>query len=748
MVLSNDITQNTIQNITKHITDFLDSIGRMDAFKSVISIAVFVLIFAWLLLSFRKRVNKITNKQLESFIYDGKYIPQIYIELSESMEYLRYFIYGNKWKNRIISYYNTIFKGYDGKVILNNLNTKIKSKLFIFQKFKTLKDNIANTIIEFENIRTETVEITEENRETIFYLQNLIYHRISALKQCELLIDLVKAKDLILIGNAGNGKTNILCRLSEVLIKNKIPCLLINAKDINISCLDFVANKLPFMNIVRKHCGLFLKIYNFLLYLLRKNLFIIIDAINENDREVFVESLGSLLDYYSKFPRFKIILSCRSEYFDSRYNQYFDNCSFKPYKLIIDDILYDERAKGKIFSVYSDYYNVHAYLAKHIMNRLLNSLLLMRIFFEVNANQEKCNLELRNAEIYKMYIDMVSSKVEGLDLYQIMNTISMLMVNSLNFDSVKITDLNLSSKDLEMLHSCLDNNLIISRRIVKGTGITERTYEIIYFVFDELRDFCLSRYLLIKDEENQDITFSSLFDFLEQLFVEKKSPLEGVMKYSYYYLKKESNDNACISILDKYGSSDAMDFYDYRHIREQDRLFHNIGISLIFTNFSDLKYYELTYIAKYIVKNPLVFWRILSILLQNEFTHNSPGIEFALDVLLYNHSYEEVNNIVSSFFDDKVRFYSYISSNEPRRIEHLCKSLDALKQANGDFSSELKQLLLLIATIEPNENSIHAYKEYASDTAVLEALKERLGFHGIIINFVNLRGSTYSGIEY
>ena len=36
--------------------------------------------------------------QVEFFIADGKYIPQIYIELSEAMEYLRYFIYRNKWK--------------------------------------------------------------------------------------------------------------------------------------------------------------------------------------------------------------------------------------------------------------------------------------------------------------------------------------------------------------------------------------------------------------------------------------------------------------------------------------------------------------------------------------------------------------------------------------------------------------------------------------------------------------------------
>lgn len=327
---------------------------------------------------------------------------------------------------------------------------------------------------------------------------------------------------------------------------------------------------------------------------------------------------------------------------------------------------------------------------------------------------------------------MVSSKAVGLDFYQIMNKISKIMIDSLNFDSVKISDLCLSLKDLEIFHNCLDNNLIISRKLVEGIDITERTYEVIYFVFDELRDFCLSRYLLIEAEENKEESFASVFTFFEKLFNGKKSPLEGVLKYSYYYLKKKSNDSACISILEKYGSSDVMDFYSFRDFREQERLFHNIGMSLIFTDFSDLKFYELEYVSKYIIEKPFVFWRVFSILLQNEYTHNSPDIGLALDVLLNDHSCEEICKIVRAFFDDKYRLYSYISSNEPRRIEQLCKSLDVLKQANGDFSFELKQFLLLISTIESDENMLYEFKEYALDIKVFDALKERLKSNDII----------------
>lgn len=716
----------TTKKSTLSFTDILDFIGNFDTICGIISVVIIVVLFVWLLLTFRKKINNSTKKQVDFFISDGKYIPQIYIELSEAMEYLRYFTYSNKWKKRIIRCYNTVFKGYDGKVILKTLNTNIKSKLFLLQKTETIKSKISKAHNELENIRTYKTKAEDDNREAFFHMRQLIYYRTDALKQCELLIDLIKTKNLIVIGSAGNGKTNLLCRLSEMLIKIKLPCLLINARDINTNCSDYIVNKLPFVKKIHNHSALFLRIYDCLLFLRRKHFFIIIDAINENDRDVFVESLGSLLDDFSKYKRIKFILSCRSEYFDSRYSQYFNSCESQPYKLKLDEIRYDERAKEKIFSVYSEYYNIHTHLPKYIKDRLLNSLLLMRIFFEVNSNQEKCNLELRNAEIYKMYIDMISSKTVGLDLHEIMNNISKLMVDSLDFDSVKIADLGLSSKDLEMFQNCLDNNLIISRKLVEGTDITERTYEVIYFVFDELRDFCLSRYLLITAEDEQDKSFTSLFSFLETIFKEKQSPLEGVLKYSYYYLKKTENDDACRLILEKYGSSDAVNIYNFRDYREEKRLFNNIGMSLIFTDFSDLKDYELDYVSKYIIKNPLAFWKIFYILLQNEYTYNTPGVCLALEILLNNHSYEEIRKIINAFFNDKEKFYSYVSSNEPRQIEVLCDSLDMLKQAKGDFSFELKQFLLLIATIESDENLLYEFKEFALDTDVFDSLKERM----------------------
>ena len=727
MILNSDVTQSTIQTAT----NVIDYIGSVQTVWEVVSVLLLAGLLVWIVLTFRKRINNITQKQINLFMTEGKYIPQLYIEVSSSMEYLRFFTHGKKWKKRIVNSYNLTFKGYDGKKIVKILKPKSKTRLSRYQRIDKIRNTMINISSELESVKNHKTHTYEEIGDTSFALRSLTYGRLYSLNQCILLCDLIKAKNLIVVGSAGNGKTNLLCRLSQMLIDSKIPCLLVNAKEINTNCTDYIKNQLPLGKCLRNHSDLFLRLMNFVLKVRRRSLFIIIDAINENDREIFVESIGRLLDDFSNFSCIQIILSCRSEYFDSRYMQYFKDCKSRPYKLRLDEISYNDRAKEKLLSVYSEYYNVHTVLPLYVKEKLLCSLLLMRIFFEVNEGQGKNNLELRNAEIYKMYIDMVSSKASGLDLYDIMNKISKLMVESFSFDNVKITDLYLSSRDLDCFRNCLDNNLIISRKLIKGNGITERNYEVIYFVFDELRDFCLSRYLLVNSEENDDNSYKFALDFIDKLFKEKLSPLEGILKYTYYYLKKELNDSICELLLKKYGFSDARNFYNCRNYLSHKRLFNNMGLSLIFADFYDVRPFELDYITKYIIENPAAFWNIFRIHLQNELTLNNPSIELVFDILLTNHSYDDIYKIISFFFDDKHKPYLYLSIDEARKIDHLCSALDKIKEQNGDLSFELKQFMLLISAIEPDEFLLEEYQDLALNNDVFNALKSRVNLSEI-----------------
>ena len=195
-----------------------------------------------------------------------------------------------------------------------------------------------------------------------------------------------------------------------------------------------------------------------------------------------------------------MLLTCRREYFDSRYKTLFSAGEEKPYIFNLQEAEYDERATIKMIKAYMKHFNVRGPFSLETQDKLKNSLFLTRIFFEVNSNRDECMLEFRNAEIYKLYFEKIASENKGVDLKAIVNSIARYMFAEFQFDKIPIEELHLSSDDLDSLRNLLDNNLIISRSVRAGIGITEREEEYVYFVFDELRDFCLARYLFLLSE--------------------------------------------------------------------------------------------------------------------------------------------------------------------------------------------------------------------------------------------------------
>ena len=209
---------------------------------------------------------------------------------------------------------------------------------------------------------------------------------------------------MIVVGSAGNGKTSLLCRATETAIRSQYPCLMISSRDIdNNDTIEYILDKLPLQWKVKNHPCWFLRIINLALLIKRKYLFIIVDAINENDSVNFLNSVGKITDYFSKYSRVKILLSCRSEYFDCRYQKLFKKSDNQPHIFKLNTTDYDERAIHKFFVKYSDYYNVTKSFSENIQNKINKSLLLMRMFFEVNSNRVHDNLEFQNAKIYKQY---------------------------------------------------------------------------------------------------------------------------------------------------------------------------------------------------------------------------------------------------------------------------------------------------------------------------------------------------------
>lgn len=106
---------------------------------------LFILIFTVLVLivalfSIRRKANKFTNKQIDRLIKDGKYIPGIFVELNESKEVLRYFIYRKRWKKRLVQNFNLVYANAYGDILRKAYkNPNVRYKLSRRTSLKKLK---------------------------------------------------------------------------------------------------------------------------------------------------------------------------------------------------------------------------------------------------------------------------------------------------------------------------------------------------------------------------------------------------------------------------------------------------------------------------------------------------------------------------------------------------------------------------------------------------------------------------------
>ncbi len=535
---------------------------------------------------------------------------------------------------------------------------------------------------------------------------------------------MMRQKNVILVGGAGNGKTSLLCRMSEVAIANKLPCLLVNSRDIKEDCSEYIIKKLPIIPKLRNMTSLYLRLISLVLFFQRKYFYIFVDAINENDREVFTNSISTLLETFSKYSRIRILLTCRREYFDSRYKTLFSTGEEKPYIFNLQEAEYDERATMKMIKAYMEYFNVRGPFSLETQEKLRNSLFLTRIFFEVNSNREECMLEFRNAEIYKLYFEKIASENKGVNLSAVVNSIARYMFTEFQFDKIPIEELHLSADELDSLRNLLDNNLIISRSVHAGTGITEHEDEYVYFVFDELRDFCLTRYLLILDENNSSSEYAMFFSNVTRLFEQRLSPVEGMVKYAYHHFRMTARVDLCEKILKAFGESDVQSILDWedRGLHRR-RTFNNFGLSLAFSEGDNIASFEIDYILHCIENDCHHYWEIFWFLLGNEYSGFKPNIQLAVDLLLRCENDETPEKILEFFFADRAeKYYSY--SDKKCRVDNLKEWLDAIKKNNGTLFENLKIIVTILAAYDPTEFALEEYHDFVMNEEFFEQIQE------------------------
>lgn len=733
--------QNFFDMAIEKIRTIVNAFGEIQTAWGFIAAAFLAVAFLYAIFSFRKRVNKGTSSQIHFFVKIKKYEPELYIELNRNMECLRYFVFSHNWKTRIVQAYNKLFAGYEGKRIKKAFKNDGVYRVSYFTKMSVIAQRLESLNSLFESIRSEK-EVYRENLGEYFYIvRNLAYDYTKSIDLLLKYCDMITHKAVLLVGSAGNGKTNLLCKLSEVAIKSKIPVMLINSRDIDGNCTDYILNNLPLLKKLKEFSVIYLYVISFLLLIQRKHFYIFIDAINENDREVFVNSIGETIDYFSKYPRIRILLTCRSEYFQSRYKNYFDKCAHAPYLFDMMDTHYDERALNKMFITYQNHFNVKSEISLHAKKRLLSSLFLMKIFFEVNCNRNENIIELRNAEIYLSYIRKIAANIKGIDFLQTVQKIAGAMIEDSQYNYVNLNRVGIDGVDREKLYQALDNNIIISRTVLSGKGITKNENEVVIFVFDEFRDFCLARYLLLYSEDKHDNEYSLFFDKVNEMFQNRQSPVEGIIKYGYYYFKTYGPAELSEKILTLYSETDVQ-YIANRENRYNPpyRLFNNFGLSLIFIDGGEIIENELNFLKKYIARDPNNYWPIFWFLLKNEYSSVSPRLDLGIRLLVKDRSSNEVFKTFDSFFDDRY-VYRYYGGDDKRRVSILSDWLEHIQKQNGLLSLELKQFIVLLCSYDPHEPRLHQYRRFVLEESVYTALLELLQGTELIDSIQELRSA-------
>lgn len=493
----------------------------------------------------RQKLYKKSSDELTANKYSKKYIPDIYTEIPELKEKIRYFslptLFFKKFLKNFINFDCTYLNSILEEIQLKKLNFKEyeNKSLEDLEKIKiSIKDNISylEKLNHFEILDKEKMKQPPLSYLKYKLMNNLNYE----LKDFLEIIELFKSKTLLLIDNAGKGKTTFLCDVVENLYFKR-----------NIDCIFISAHKIQDGDIIQYLTREFFDYSSFinkLEYMAKKDkkiIIFIIDGLNENDNlKNFSENLVHFIETIQEKENLKIILSCRREYLNERFEELMFLNHENKITLIENVFKAENFFRREHLNNYFKYFNIKASLSLEVEDKLMENPLLLRFFCEA---YQDCNCsEILSLYKYNLFVTYTKNKIKALEkkgqnigeLENIFYTISEYMLKNKTFSQIPINII----KNNNFIKEIIYEDIIFKDGLKKVISSMGRTIEVLSYTFDEYRDYHLAWY--IKD----NLSTEEVEENLESL---KKTPIiEGVSKY-LYQIAKELNDNNLINILER-----------------------------------------------------------------------------------------------------------------------------------------------------------------------------------------------------
>lgn len=208
------------------------------------------------------------------------------------------------------------------------------------------------------------------------------------LRDVRILLQLMQKTIFLITSMAGQGKTNFICDLIENQFPAfQVPCIFIPARELNsypshARVLGFIANNRYSPNFTKIHE--YLDLFNEIGMDIGRPFVIAIDGINEiRALAEFSDELNEFCSAVCQYEFVKVIITCRSEFFDEKYASILN----QPYAGRIHRVMdlrakMSEASKNRLLASYVRHFKVAGQFSESAEDFLKNDLLLLRIFCE------------------------------------------------------------------------------------------------------------------------------------------------------------------------------------------------------------------------------------------------------------------------------------------------------------------------------------------------------------------------------
>lgn len=524
-------------------------------------------------------------------------------------------------------------------------------------------------------------------------------------------IRLIKSNVLLITSLAGQGKTNFLCDFAEnFCTKFDIPFVYIPARELNNfeseQIIKYIKNNKSF-NIIKDKFEFF-EFAEIIAKKINLPFVFIIDGINEiKNSDTFKHHLIDFIQTMMQYKFIKLIVTCRSEFFDKKFN-YLEESNLKDITYRVNDLKkeFSPIESDRILKAYLFHFNIKVMFSTKAKDFLLENFLLLRIFCESNEGNYLGQVdEIYKVELFENYlIEVVAKQFDHSKRKMLVTTLfklADLMLSNDNYINISLSDESLEQENINIIEQLVNDDIIL-RRELPVQSLIDLGSEQVNFTYDELRDFIIAYYLL--HEKNDE---AYLYELLNTL--ESKPSHEGIIKY-LYLLSREKDNPLIVSIIERLPcfyhiySLCIFSLNDCRHKESDIDVIYNILNNWT----SDIAAFNKIAMALLCRRKN----KILNINLLNDFLNNidDSDYEMVIPALFcdyyyeYNDDYKKLNKFIKSITD-------WINKNIHIDIDFIIFAMQVSVLSSSFISREL-----INATTKIDESTLVEICEYLKNS--------------------------------